>query len=233
MLVLYFIKGVVMRYRFTETPVETASEVLLRILEREILSGKKILWLLSGGSSLDIAVRVSQNLKGMYLGDLTVSMTDERYGLPGHKDENWQQLLDAGLSLPGANLYRPLNGKSRINTTIDFNKWLESALDEAEYKIGIFGMGEDGHTAGISPGTKAVSSRELAAEFTGHDFERITITPTTVAQMDEAIIQISGQNKAQQLHKLLGSELSLDEQPAQILKSIPQATIYTDIKLTI
>jgi 6-phosphogluconolactonase/glucosamine-6-phosphate isomerase/deaminase len=94
----------------------------------------------------------------------------------------------------------------------------------------IFGMGPDGHTAGIKPHSPAVWSPNLVADFVADDFERITITPAAIKKLDAAVVQISGQNKVEQLNNLLDCDLTLDNQPAQILKAIPNLTIFSDIK---
>ena len=220
-----------MNYIYTQNPVDSAADTLTATLRQRLKNGERVLWLLSGGSSLDIATKVSQNLADLELSKLSVSLTDERYGPIGHSDENWQMLLDHGLNLPGADLYRPLNGLDRKHAAIDFNDWLSNKLANSDYRIGIFGMGSDGHTSGIKPGSPAVESSDLVTEFTGDDFERITTTPAAISQLDEAVVQISGQNKAEQLNRLLDKDLAISVQPAQALKTIPLVNIYTDIKL--
>lgn len=220
-----------MKYQFEPNPTEAAASALAETLSAKLAEGKRVLWLLSGGSSLTIATQAASKIDSDNIENLAITMTDERFVPVGSPDENWQQLLDSGFSLPGAKLYRPLNGKSRVETTANLNHWLDEELRVADYKIAIFGMGTDGHTAGIKPDSVAVTSTELAADFTGDDFERITITPTMVRQLDEAVIQISGDNKRSQLEQLLHDELDVNQQPAQILKSVPRAVIYTDVKL--
>jgi len=219
-----------MKYIFSDKPIKTASAAIIDVIKKHILNDERVLWLLSGGSSAAIAVEVSKKLTGLDLSKLFVSMTDERYGDVGHKDENWQQLLDAGLILPRATLYRPLKSQNIYNTTTDFNKWLSIQLKKADYKIGIFGIGADGHTAGIKPHSPAVESPNLATSFTGDDFKRITITFNTIRQFNEIFIQASGTGKRSAIDNLLHKNISLDDQPAQILKQVPIATIYTNNK---
>lgn len=219
-----------MNFTYTESPIPAAANFLAKTLAPKLTAGQKVLWLLSGGSSLDIAIATERLLAGLNLSNLSISLTDERYGPIGHPDENWQMLLESGLSSPGANLYRPLNGTQRAQAAEAFNAWLEAELQATDYKIGIFGMGPDGHTAGIKPHSPAVWSPNLVADFVADDFERITITPAAIKKLDAAVVQISGQNKVEQLNNLLDCDLTLDNQPAQILKAIPNLTIFSDIK---
>lgn len=219
-----------MKYIYSDKPVEMAAAAVADVIRKHIFDGERVLWLLSGGSGAAVALNTSKELMDLDLSRLFVSMTDERFGEVGHKDENWQQLLDAGLQLPGANLYRPLTMQDVEKTTADFNDWLSEQLKKADYKIGIFGIGTDGHTAGIKPHSRAVTSPNLASSFVGDDFERITITFNTIKQLDEVIIQASGPDKKPIIDSLLHKNIPLDNQPAQILKQVPTATIYTNNK---
>lgn len=219
-----------MKYIYSDKPVEIAAVAVVEVIRKHIFNGERVLWLLSGGSGAAVALNASKELDDLDLSKLFVSMTDERYGKVGHKDENWQQLLDAGLQLPGANLYRPLTMQNIEKTTADFNDWLSEQLKKADYKIGIFGIGIDGHTSGIKPHSLAITSPNLASSFVGDDFERITITFNTIKQLDEVIIQASGLDKKLVIDSLLHKNISLDDQPAQILKQIQTATIYTNNK---
>ncbi|MFZ2125483.1 MAG: 6-phosphogluconolactonase [Candidatus Saccharimonadales bacterium] len=219
-----------MKYIYTQEPIEQAAKHLADVLKDHLSKGERVLWLLSGGSSIPIAVCASRELKGIDLSNLYVSLTDERFGKLNHIEENWKQLLDEGLDLPGANLYRPLNGRGIQKTTEMFSTWLIEQFASADYKIGIFGLGADGHTCGIKPESTAVSATNLATSFLGDDHERITITFTTIKQIDEAIIQASGSGKRGIISDLLNKSLPLKEQPAQILKAIPKSALYTDNK---
>lgn len=219
-----------MKYIYTSSPIERAASDLAKILRQHLSKGESILWLLSGGSSIPIATGASKQLAGLDLSNLYVSLTDERYGKPGHIEENWQQLLDGGLNLPGANLYRPLVGRDIQKTTQMFDAWLKEQFKKVDYKIGIFGLGTDGHTCGIKPESTAISATNLATSFLGDDFERITITFPAMRQVDEAIIQASGGGKRGIISDLIYKDFPLAEQPAQILKVIPRSTIYTNLK---
>ena len=219
-----------MKYIYTNDPIEMAAKDVADRLIEHLSRGERVLWLVSGGSSIPIAIMASKKILDINLSKLFVSITDERYGSVGHNDENWQQLLDGGFDLPGANLYRPLIGADIQKTTAAFNEWLLEQFNKSSYSLGIFGLGADGHTAGIKPGSSAAKSTELAMSFTAEDFERVTISFVAIARIKDAIIQASGANKRQIIHDLMYYNLPVEEQPAQILKTIPDTTIYTNIQ---
>jgi 6-phosphogluconolactonase/glucosamine-6-phosphate isomerase/deaminase len=218
-----------MKYIYSQTPTFDAGNATAAHITDHLSRGERVLWLLSGGSGRDVVLQAARQLQTSDLSNLYVTMSDERFGAVGHADENWQLLIDTGLSLPGATLYRPLQGKDRDQTTRDFDHWLHAQIEEADYRIAIFGIGPDGHTSGIKPGSPAVSSPDFAAAFTGDDFERITTTPAALAHIDTAIIQASGDDKKAVLRQLLSETLPIANQPAQLVKSIPDATLYTNI----
>ncbi len=211
----------------TPNPIDEAATATARQLKSSLKADKTVLWLLSGGSSLRIAIEAAKQLADIDLSNLYVTLTDERYGPIDHPNENWHQLLEAGFHLNGAHVYRPLVGDSLVGTTEQFNAWLEQAFEKANYKLGIFGTGNDGHTAGIKPHSPAVTSQQFACSFEAADFTRLTITVRAIARLDEAIIQASGDDKQAILEELLATDRSLNDQPAQVLKTIGHSTLYT------
>lgn len=210
-------------------PIEPVVDFLTERLTQKLQEGKRVLWLVAGGSCAPLAVAVANRLQGEEVQLLTVTLTDERYGQPGHADSNWQQLLAAGFVLPGARLQPVLSGESREATVRAFDKTLRHEFAEADYRIGLFGMGPDGHTAGLFPGSQALESQAFAVDFQGSDFERITMTTEAVKQLDEAVLYAVGAAKHTALSNL-EKELQLEQQPAQILKSVPALTIFNDYK---
>ena len=221
-----------MDYIYTNEPIEQAALATVGVIRQHLVKGERILWLLSGGSSSEIAIIASKSkrLKNIDLSNLYISITDERFGPIGHPDENWQQLLDAGFDMTGANLYRPLIGLDIKATTAAFNNWLETQFATADFKIGIFGLGIDGHTAGIKPFSSATESVDLATSYSGKDFKRITISFFAIEQLDEAIIQASGDDKESAVGDFIYNNFPIKKQPAQILKRIPQITLYTNTR---
>lgn len=193
-----------------------------------LADNKRVLWLVSGGSGGKVTTEAAKLLQNARLENLSVTLSDERYGPVGHDNENWNILLKDGFSLPGATLYRPLRDASRENTTRHFELWLGEQLKHVDYVIGLFGMGADGHTAGIKPHSVAVGAATFAAHYQGDDFERITITPAFIEHIDEGVVQILGEEKHDALQTLLSGAIDLADQPAQALRHIPKLTIYSD-----
>lgn len=210
---------------------ETPAKYLAGLIAAQLGQGRSVLWLLSGGSSVGVAVAAATQLAGQDLSGLTVSLIDERYGPASHPDSNWQQLEAAGLSLPGATLQPVLTGASQAETAEAFEHWLHQQFTNADYHLGLLGIGPDGHTSGILPHSPAVTAPGLVCAYDGGGYQRITTTAAALARLDEAVVYAAGTGKWPVLDRL-ETDLPLADQPAQALKTVPKLTIFTDRPLS-
>jgi 6-phosphogluconolactonase/glucosamine-6-phosphate isomerase/deaminase len=192
---------------------------------------KRVLWLVSGGSTIPIAASVLKRLQAdsAKLQYLMIMQIDERFGQVGHPDSNWQQLKEAGFLDGNTTSFPILQGKDLQTTRSDYEQILEHALQKAAYKIGLFGIGTDGHTAGILPGTEATKKNaSLVVAYRTPDYTRITISAEAISQLDTVIAYAAGSAKENAL-RTLEKDVPVAEQPAQILKSVKDSYVYNDI----
>jgi len=207
------------------TDINAPAKFLAEVITAQLSSGKKVLWFVPGGSAIVVVVATANLIAKAPHNNLTVTLSDERYGEVGHPNSNWHQLLQAGFKLPEATLMPVLQGKDINTTTLKFNQSLEGMLTRADYKIALLGIGADGHTPGILPGSSAVESVDYASSYSTPEFERITITPKTIVELDEAVVFMQGEAKAKILQEFTET-IDVHKQPAQILKIIPKLTIF-------
>jgi 6-phosphogluconolactonase/glucosamine-6-phosphate isomerase/deaminase len=166
---------------------------------------------------------------------LTIIPMDERYGPVGHADSNVRQLFDAGFD-PKQAMFIPVLRSLPLTDTIHmFAGRLRQLLDhrnkypESNLIIGQFGIGPDGHTAGILPHSPAaVETTTLAVGYQASDFMRLTLTFSVLRQVDVAFGFAYGASKRAALQQLRDSNLPLEAQPAQILKVTPEVYVYND-----
>jgi 6-phosphogluconolactonase/glucosamine-6-phosphate isomerase/deaminase len=213
----------------TNTSAGDSANFLADSLLKQLNVNKKVLFFVTGGSSIAVALKVAEILKGQSFPNLTVMLTDERFGVLNHTDSNWQQLIQKGFEISGAKIIPVLNNTDKENTIKIFNENLEREFDSAQYKIGLFGVGADGHTAGILPYSVAVSCHDLACGYETQLFSRITITFETIEKLDEAVVFMQGENKKEVLKNLREDSIDIKKQPAQILKKVPLLTIFNDM----
>jgi 6-phosphogluconolactonase/glucosamine-6-phosphate isomerase/deaminase len=114
-------------------------------------------------------------------------------------------------------------------TVAAYSQQVTSALTAAGTIIGQFGLGNDGHTAGILPGSPAVHTIEPAVigyEWT--DYTRMTLTPTALARLSSAYVLALGNGKEQALERLKKNNEPVDELPAVLLYEIPEVYVYNN-----
>ncbi len=236
-----------MRIVRTDSPQTARDAVTSRIL-RQIGLGLPVLLLASGGSTAGIAVGVCEDAKRL-IGrgatplseSLSLSLIDERFGPAGHGDSNWQRLIDLGLDECSVNA-RPVlvDREIRENSftaAIDaFDGFLKGAVarQKAErlYIVGLFGIGSDGHTAGILPGSPlsvetAEDEGRFAAGYVTDRFTRITVAPPFFRYIDYAVAYAAGSEKRAAL-ATLEREAPIAAQPAQLLKRARETVVFTD-----
>jgi 6-phosphogluconolactonase/glucosamine-6-phosphate isomerase/deaminase len=195
-------------------------------------SGSRVLWCIPGGSNIPISVRVLNGVRKQvseeHLLLLTVTLTDERYGPVGHADSNWAQLLDAGFSEEGIHTIPVLRGLLLDETVEVWKAYLENAFAHTDAHIAQFGIGTDGHIAGALPHSPAISESMIVCAYESGPYTRITLSTSSIARMNAAYVFAFGASKEKTMHDLREKELPLEEQPAQILKTIPEVHIYSD-----
>jgi len=85
----------------------------------------------------------------------------------------------------------------------------------------LLGMGEDGHTASLFPGTEVLHEREkmvLAHHVRAKgDLWRLTLTVPAILRSSNIMFLISGDGKAQPLYAVLEGDEAPDTYPSQLI----------------
>ena len=207
--------------------IEEISNFVASSINRELEKGHKVLWFATGGSSIKIESKIIEKINKNYKEQLVVTLTDERFGVLDHADSNWFQLKESGFDMSSIKVLPFLNGKSYRETIEELREKIKIELDKADYKIGMFGLGIDGHIAGILPRSDAVNSSELICAYDTPQYDRITITPSVISKLDEAVLCALGDTKWPMVEKF-EQDFPIDEIPSQILKRVPLLTIFSD-----
>lgn len=208
-----------------------AAEMSARIVAA-LGQGRKVLWLVPGGSNIPISVYIMNLVRETVpigkLGDLTVSLTDERYGPAGHQDSNWEQLDEAGFKFDNISVIPVLRDMPLDATTAAFAEEIAQALRANDLVLGQFGIGADGHIAGILPRSPAVLDPNTVSAYQAEKFTRITLTPAALMRVQAAFAFVFGPSKSEAVARLRDSDLTLEEQPSQVLKMLPESYLFSD-----
>ncbi|HET8575190.1 MAG TPA: 6-phosphogluconolactonase [Candidatus Paceibacterota bacterium] len=214
-----------------ETNQAKLSEILASALSSALREYGQVVWLVSGGSNIPLSVAAMQKISLQASDRLVVMQADERYGHFEHPDSNWLQLLQAGFDGKRAKLI-PILRKENLSIEETARRYEQKISDEfrqAGFILGQFGIGPDGHIAGILPGSSATKETGLVAFYREPKFERITLSFAALRCVSAAFVFVFGKKKEAALKDLKEKELSLKEEPAQILKKISHATVYNDL----
>ncbi len=203
-------------------------------LVKELASGKKVLWLTSGGSNIPASVHILSNIPAELSKNLTVLLADERYGAVGHKYSNWAQLIEAGFEVNKAKCLAILQDDLSFDETeARYEQLANQAFATNDIVLAQLGVGPDGHIAGLLIDSPAIDEnlQTLTTSYISQEdtpLSRLTLTFNAMKRIDAAYCFAFGAPKQATLKRLQKTRTSLDKQPAQILKQLPECYLYND-----
>jgi len=233
-------KQVIMHTNITKYPAQHAGEYITRILQQR--ATEDILLLCSGGSALSILDHIDTNIVTPML---TLGVVDERFTTE-ESGNNFLQLsrkplFEAIFERGEGILSSQIMGRETFDQFYErIKKALQGYFENhtQAHVIGIFGIGEDGHTAGIFPKTENEFSKVyridqivVPVEDEKNLYpERISITPKCIEEhIDEVILYAVGENKCNTvLTDMYNKNLHEHQIPALIPAAHPKSILFTD-----
>jgi 6-phosphogluconolactonase len=227
--------------RIRQTPQEVASECadyILTSLAETLKSQARVALAISGGSSprllfSDLAKKKFDWSKVHFF------WVDERCVPPDNKESNFKLANDTLLGVapvPKENIHRimgelpPAEGASRYVEAIqDFFGLRNGQLPV--FDILHRGMGPDGHTASLFPGTPLVNDRTRIATNVWVEkmkMDRVTLLPGVLLAAKSTVLQVSGAEKADVLSNVLKGPEDFTKFPCQIASRDRRATWFLD-----
>jgi len=190
-------------------------------------SSKKILYLLSGGSSASIGVAALSKLDDSVRKNMSVAMVDERFVPYDSEDSNAHLLKTLGLLNYVSKFEEILEVNAGINrnqTAMNYESKLASIVETSDYIIAVLGIGADNHTAGILPGINFNDSTNLVVDYSSDNFERISISPHFISSIDMIFAYIEGDEKESAVMAVSEVHDPVDY-PSQLIKNAKQYEI--------
>ena len=155
---------------------------------------------------------------------------DERHVPPDHPESNFRMaretMLDA-VPVPPANIHRIAGEEPDAERAARlYEAELRSFFDLVpgewpRFDLVLLGLGKDGHTASLFPGSAAVRERErlvVAPWVEAQQAFRITLTPPVLSRARCALFLVSGAEKAAALRAVVEGERDPDLYPAQAVE---------------
>jgi 6-phosphogluconolactonase len=155
---------------------------------------------------------------------------DERHVPPDHSDSNYRMVYEAMLSkvpVPLENIHRikaenPDAGQAAEDYERVLREFFRSeTVQLPRFGLVLLGMGQDGHTASLFPGTNAILEHEhyvVANWVQKFNTHRITLTPVVLTNASCVIFLVTGDEKAEALSVALQGEYQPKRLPAQLIR---------------
>jgi 6-phosphogluconolactonase len=207
-----------------------AADTVIQVSAMAAERGRRALVALSGGSTpkrmgqILASERVSSRVRW---DSLEIFWGDERWvpleSPESNAGEAMRGFLDAS-PIPAERVHPfvttgdPATSASRMSDT------LQDAMREngvAAFDLVLLGMGDDGHTASLFPGTTAMHEEDrlvLSHWVPKLDTTRLTFTPPLINAAAKVVFLVGGAGKAAMLHRVLDGPVDIDLTPSQVVR---------------
>lgn len=154
---------------------------------------------------------------------------DERLVPPDDPGSNYGQvakLLLNKVPIPPKNIHRACGELAMETAVADYTHQLQPFADgngSPVLDVILLGMGSDGHTASLFPGSPVQETDwviGVTANYDGRPAQRITFTPTVINQARHIIFLVTGSSKADTLQKVIYGSPQPVALPAQRIQPV-------------
>jgi 6-phosphogluconolactonase len=196
-----------------------AARLFMSLSRRHIRSSGRFVTALSGGRTPERLYEILASdyyLKGIAWSKVHIFWVDERFVASDHPDSNFrlvQETLLQSITLPQHNIHpirtqgatASVSAKKYEADVKDFFKITKKDVFP-RFDLIILGLGEDGHTASLFPGSKKLGDREhLAVSVQNRKTQhpRITLTLPVLNSARHILFLVSGKSKAPVIKKVI------------------------------
>ncbi len=226
-------------YEDLEALSEAAAVLFVDACAQAVQSRGRALVALSGGSTpqkLYELLAKSPYMEQVNWPRVHIFWGDERCVPPENVESNYRQATDALLSrvpIPKENVHRILGEADPPDAAMTYALTLKTfaspPLSWPRFDLVLLGMGEDGHTASLFPGSPVIITAPTAAvtaQYQGRPANRVTITPVLFNQARLVVFLVSGESKSQTLANVLYGEYDPNLLPAQRIRPVDGQLIW-------
>ena len=200
---------------------QIAAERIADALKAAISASGSASLALAGGTTPRAAYEALANIWGIDWSKVSVYFGDERAVPPTHPDSNFamaQAALFSKVKLPEANIHRI----EAENPDQEAAARAYEALLPARISVLVLGIGEDGHTASLFPGSPALNERTrkvLPVIGPKPPPQRLSITPPVIEAAAVCIVLATGAGKAEPVRRALKDALDIHTTPSGLARN--------------
>ena len=210
-----------------------AAEVLASQLRLALAERERLLLALAGGTTPAAAYRLLGQ-EQLAWDRVDVLLGDERWVGPEDPASNARMLHETLLALGPAREAHfhpvPTERDTPLASAEAFEQTLRQLCgDPPVLDLILLGLGDDGHTASLFPGSAAAGVTDRAvAVGEGKGLERITLTAPVLSAARQVIILVSGAAKQEALRRLLDPAESPLRTPAKLVQPRQPVLVLAD-----
>ena len=192
---------------------------------------------LSGGSTpRAVNARIAEAGQALAWDRVHVFFGDERAVPPDHPDSNYRmarESLLARVPIPAVNVHRVRGEAGATRAAAEYEAELRAFFGPGPapaFDLIFLGMGADGHTASLFPGTPAIQEKErwvVANSAENVKTERVTFALRVLNHAERVWFLVAGKDKAVTLAAVLQGE-SRAAYPSQLVHPQGELTWWTD-----
>ena len=210
-----------------------AADLLLWLAERAISARGRFLIALSGGSTPRTLYETltASDTRAVEWSKVLFFFGDERCVPPSHSESNYhtaQTSLFLPLQIPDSHIYRMKGEEEPRAAAADYESVMRRVFSAAEdpwprFDLILLGLGDDGHTASLFPGTEALAERKkwvVPGVAPSGVRDRLTVTLDVINRADVILFLVAGPGKASIVREVLGTPESTERYPASLVQPV-------------
>lgn len=216
-----------------EALARIAAETLITTAAEAVSESRQALVALSGGSTpkrMGELLATDDYAQRVHWDALQIFWGDERWVPLDNSQSNAGEAIRTFLDevpIPGENVH-PWETEGTVTPAVAADRYGRLVREVSGTTDGMpvfdlifLGMGDDGHTLSLFPGTRAIRdnrSLTIAHYVDKLDSERLTFGPALVNAARKAVFLVGGAGKADMLHRVLDGDRNIDELPSQVIQ---------------
>jgi 6-phosphogluconolactonase len=225
-------------FRTANELAEASAMDFINLIKEAHVGGKQLTVALSGGNTpkLFFSILAEKYSESVDWGYVHFFWGDERCVPPVDPESNYGTFRDIFLkkiTFPGGNIHRIRGEDNPVEEALRYSDEIRTFTDSKNlfpaFEVMILGLGEDGHTASIFPGSLRLLSSEKVCDVAVHPVsgqKRITVTGKVINNSVKVIFLVAGEKKAVVIADIFNEKPAAMQSPASYILPVSGNSIW-------